>query len=107
MVLLMLLHHQSAHVTVDPDYDYCIRDNIWADKTKVYCRGNSIRECFVVYKNEYPDHPLVIEDSQVRAERLKEVKNYLVKNQYSEYVRLKTGTVPHGTLKLVNPMEGI
>lgn len=97
---------EAVHVSTEENYEYCIRDNFWADNHKVYCRGNSIRECFTVYKKDYPDHPLVVEDQSVRAERLKEVKSYLSKGQYAEYLKLKTGSVSRGTLSLVIPMEG-
>lgn len=97
---------EVVQIMPEQDMEYCIRENIWADRSKIMVRGSTLRDCSVIYKKDHPDHPLVIEDSQVRSERLREVKAYLEKGMYSEYVRRKTGSVPHGTFKVYDPREG-
>lgn len=74
---------QSVERKLEDNFLYCIRDNIWADNHYIYIREG--KPTFII-KADAPSHPLVLEDSQVREERIKEVRAHLSKNTYSRFI---------------------
>ena len=61
---------------IGENYLYCVRDNIWADNFYVFIRGS--KPTFII-KADAPNHPYVIEDREVRSERIKEIKSNQIK----------------------------
>lgn len=75
------------------NFQYCIRDNIWADDNYVFIRGNTVRNNSFIIKRDYPDHPLVLEDKEVRPARLAEIKEHIKKGTYSKFHEEQNGPV--------------
>lgn len=86
------------------NFDYCVRDNVWADNDYIIIRGG--KPMFII-KKASPNHPFVLEDAEVRQERLKEVRMYFNKGEYWKYLKERDiKPVPRPSLntelKLVN-----
>jgi hypothetical protein len=67
----------------EEDFVYHVIDNVWANNEYVFIRGD--KQIFVS-KKDSPAHPLVIQANEVKAERIKEIKDHLAKNTYSIFM---------------------
>ena len=76
----------EARTIVPEDFEYQIRDNIWANNDYVFIRGTDIRTNSFISKKDYPDHPLVKEDAQVRSFKISVVKKHLENKTYNTYM---------------------
>lgn len=71
------------------DLIYQIRDNIWADNAYIFIRSvDGARSSFIL-KADHPEHPLVMEDKEVRNQRIAEAKKHLASNTYKGFMDQK------------------
>ena len=69
---------------------YHLDGNAWADNTHIYLRGNTSRDCGFIVKADYPHHPLVNLDNEVRAKRISEIKDHLKNKSYQKFDEAKS-----------------
>lgn len=65
----------ASPVQSEANFEYQLRDNIFADNNYIFIRGNTVRTCSFIVKADHPTHPLVLEDREVRSSRLQEIKS--------------------------------
>lgn len=78
----------------EEDYMYHLRDNIWANNTFVFIRGETVKACSSINKKDYPTHPLVVEDANVRSLKIAEVKKHLENRTYDSFMNSKNSGDP-------------
>lgn len=59
------------------NYYYYLEENAWADNLYIYLKGTNIRSSGFIIKSDFPYHPLVLLDEQVREQRISEIKAHL------------------------------
>lgn len=72
----------SSAPTEPENFLYHLMENFWADNKYIFIRGD--KPSFVI-KNDYPSHPLVIKDCNVRDQKIKECKLHLVKGTHAKF----------------------
>lgn len=75
------IQERAISYTNRENHTYWIRENIWANDDYVYVRPLS----FIV-KKFHLDHPLVLEDAEVREFRLSEIRTHLKNGTYSKLI---------------------
>ena len=97
-------NHSSAP-TQKENIFYWLHENIWADNTHIFERSRKASESRFFPKDQNPDHPYVLLDNQVRADRIKQVKKALENRTYGDLMATWEGTTPKSSnpnLKLVD-----
>lgn len=87
----------------EDDYLYHLRENYWADNKYIHVRGKTLRECGFIIKSEHPGNPLVIEDCNVREQKIKEVKLHLVKGTYPKFEQDKNNEMRRVSFENFSP----
>lgn len=72
----------TPNIRVGEDFLYRVRDNIWANNTHVFIRGE--KPSFIL-KDDEPENELVKEAEAVKKSRIAEIKSRLTKNSYAPY----------------------
>lgn len=91
----------------EEDFLYQVRENIWADNKYIFIRGANNRTSGFILKADHPTHPYVLEDKEVRAERIKEIKNHLKNRSYSKFMEPKTASANGFRAVSFNHLEGM
>jgi hypothetical protein len=73
----------TPQIIQSENFLYQIRDNIWADDNYILIRGE--KPSFIV-KADHPNHPYVLEDAEVRSQKLKQTKEHLHKRTYEKFM---------------------
>lgn len=80
-VLHVVPQNHQAQASTDENFLYQVRENVWADNTHIFIRGE--RPGFIL-KKDHPTNELVVLDSQVRSQKISIIKKHLTQNTYSK-----------------------